>query len=143
MSIQLDEMFMQVVHLHHHRAHNLLNDIGLYRGRPHILFYLQDHRDCSQKQLADHMRLKPATVTVVLGRMEKDELIERRQDEVDARVSRVNITQKGLDLCQKATEQFALLREGMYKDFSQEEIELLLSFYGRMRANLTVNEKKG
>ena len=133
----LDELFMQVNHLHHLRAHMLLNGIGLYRGRPPILFFLRENGPCSQKQIADYLRINPATMTVMLGRMEKDGLIERRQDTVDARVTKVNVTEKGLESCKAAEKCMDKLRSELYKDFSDEEREALERTFAKMRANLT------
>ncbi|WP_234702334.1 MarR family winged helix-turn-helix transcriptional regulator [Clostridioides difficile] len=58
----------------------------------------------SQKELADKRKVKASTTTVMIKRMEKAGLVERKQDEKDQRVSRIFLTDKGLEICNRVEE---------------------------------------
>ena len=52
----------------------------------------------SQIELSRRLHVRPPTVAVMLQRMEKADLICRRQDERDQRVTRVYLTEKGREV---------------------------------------------
>ena len=45
------------------------------------------------------MQVKPSTLNVMIGRMEKNGYIEKKQDEKDSRKSRIYFTEKGRSIC--------------------------------------------
>jgi MarR family transcriptional regulator, transcriptional regulator for hemolysin len=55
----------------------------------------------SQKELAAHMWIEPATLVAHLDRLERDGVVERRRDPDDRRVIRVVITPTGRQLHQR------------------------------------------
>jgi MarR family transcriptional regulator, organic hydroperoxide resistance regulator len=91
----LDYLLAQVSHLHHARVHQLLEDLGLYRGQPPVLFALWEQEGLTQSDLAARMENTPATVSKMLQRMEKTGFITRRPDPNDQRISRVYLTEAG------------------------------------------------
>ena len=91
----LDGLVAQVCHLHHMRVHQLLEEIGLYRGQPPVLFALWEREGQTQSELAARLGNTPATVTRTLQRMEKAGFIARRPDPKDQRVTRVYVTEAG------------------------------------------------
>lgn len=46
------------------------------------------------------MQVKPSTLNVMIGRMEKNGYIEKKQDEKDSRKSRIYFTEKGRSICE-------------------------------------------
>ena len=49
----------------------------------------------SQREIAEHLRIKPPTVNVTVQRLEKAGFLFRKADEKDQRVSRIYLTEKG------------------------------------------------
>ena len=66
-----------------------------YPGQPPLLLRLAREDGQSQKELAKHMHVQPATLTVMIDRMAKHGLLERKTDARDQRGSRVYLTDKG------------------------------------------------
>src|SRR5688572_15805204 len=89
---------VQICRAHRNRADAALNELGLHVGQEWILFELWREEGLTHSQLAEHMCLEPPTITKMLQRMESNDLVERRQDSEDARVSRVYLTDRGRDL---------------------------------------------
>jgi DNA-binding MarR family transcriptional regulator len=135
-SDSLYHIFSHIIRLHYHRAHTLLDGIGIYPGQPPMLIVLYKKNGQSQKELADKLNIKPATVTVMLNRMEKAELVERRQDTDDQRVSRVYLTQKGRESYKKVIEVIRTMESECFNNFTEEEKALLRKLLMQMRNNL-------
>jgi len=96
-NLEIDSMnylLGQVIRFYHQRTHMQLGKIGLYPGQPPILFMLWNKDGRSQKEFAEKLSLKPATITVMLRRMEKAGILERRIDAEDSRISRVYLTER-------------------------------------------------
>ncbi len=72
-----------------------LEELGLYPGQPQMLMTLSGHDGISQRELAQAMSIKPATLTVMLRRMAGKGLVRRAADARDQRVTRLYLTQEG------------------------------------------------
>lgn len=129
-------LFSQVIRLHYHRIRTLLDKIGVYPGQPQMLFFLHIKDGQSQKELAEKLHIKPATITVMLGRMEKAELLERRQDSEDQRVSRVYLTEKGREVWEEVSEIMKMLEGECFANFTTEEQVLMRRLLMQVRDNL-------
>lgn len=135
-SDSLDFLLGQVIRLHRARVHKLFGKLGLYRGQPPILFILWEEDGRTQKEIADRLHLKPATITDGLKRMEKVGLIERRPDPEDRRVTRVYLTDKGRELQAQVEEKLRVLNEEAFRGFTQNEKVLLRRFLLQIKDNL-------
>lgn len=132
----LYHVFFQVIRLHYQRTQMLFDKIGVYPGQPPLLMILSNRNGLSQRELANMMKIKPATITVMLNRMEKSEFVERRPDLSDQRVSRVYLTEKGEELAGKVKEIMKTIDKECFDDFSEEEQALLRRLFMQMRDNL-------
>ena len=76
-------------------------------GRAVMLLVLgTSHDGITQRELAENLHLSPPTVTVMLQKMEQHGLIERWNDEVDQRLTRIRMTPKGKDLAKPISTDF-------------------------------------
>ena len=91
---------------------------------------------CSQLELVQKTHLKAPTVSVALKKMEEEGLVLRRQDEMDLRISRVFLTEKGCAHIRAIRERLARLDAELMPGFDEEESALLLHFLERMRDNI-------
>ncbi len=130
-------IFHQVLRFHYQRTHMLLDDIGLYPGQPGLLFALSVKDGQSQKDLANKLNIKPATITVMLNRMEKSNLVERHPDPEDQRVSRVYITKQGKEVCNELRKVMKIIDSECFKNFTEEEKVILRRLLMQMRDNLS------
>jgi len=114
----------------------LLDKIGMYPGQPFLLFALLHCDGQSQKDLASKLNIKAPTITTMVKRMEKAELVERRQDDQDQRISRVYITEKGKEVCNELIEVKKVIDAETFNNFTEEEQMLLRRLLMQMRDNL-------
>ena len=90
----------------------------------------------SQLGLCDATHLKAPTVSVTLKRMEEEGLVERRQDPMDQRVTRVYLTESGKAHNRRVCERLHGLDAELMQGFCEEETELLRKLLIRMRDNI-------
>lgn len=133
----LHQVFMQVVRSHFHRTFFLLEKVGIYPGQPHMLFALNTKDGQRQKDLAKQLNINPATITVMLRRMEKAGLLERHKDPSDQRVVRVYLTVIGRDVCRQVEKIIEGIDEESFRGFTPEEKMLLRRLLLQMQENLT------
>lgn len=91
---------------------------------------------CSQLDLVRVTHLKAPTVSVTLRRMEDEGLVTRRSDELDQRVTRVYLSEKGREHNRLVHERIKGIDAELMQGFSEEESEQLLHFLERMRDNI-------
>lgn len=133
-------IFLEILRLHHVMAHKLLEEIGLYPGQPPLLFLLNKIDGQSQKDLARKLHIKASTINVMIKRMEKENLIQRKQDDDDQRISRVYITDKGREICKKSNQMMKKMEEIMFLDLNLEEKIILRRLLLQVKDNLLVIE---
>jgi MarR family transcriptional regulator, organic hydroperoxide resistance regulator len=132
----IDALLGQVCRLHHLRVRTLLQDLGVHRGQPKLLFALVEEDGLTQTELVKRMQISPATVTKMISRMEKSGFLKRKRDLEDQRVSRVYLTDAGRALISELIEISQGIGEEVFAGFSQEERILMQRLLLVMRENL-------
>ncbi|MBQ6843439.1 MAG: MarR family transcriptional regulator [Agathobacter sp.] len=102
------------------------------------LHYLRHHKgeDVFQKDLEAAFSISGATVTNILKVMEKDGLITRVQMEKDARLKKLEMTEKGMQYDEVARTNVIRLEEGMEKGFTEEELTRFREYLERLTQNI-------
>jgi DNA-binding MarR family transcriptional regulator len=80
--------------------------------------------------------VKPSTLTVMIQRMEKNNLLVRIPDEKDKRVLRVYRTQKGSEIYEKGFESFIQVEQESFANLSDKEKSQLDTILEKIKANL-------
>ncbi|WP_438447276.1 MarR family winged helix-turn-helix transcriptional regulator [Gorillibacterium sp. sgz5001074] len=141
----LDVVFKRVAKLHHQTVHKLLSDKEVFPGQPPVLRLLSERDGRSQRELAEEMEITPATLNVMIGRMEKNGLLERKPDPADQRVSRVYLTEKGREAHQELRDVIGTMEATCFGNFTMEERivfrRLLLQMYDNLKQAGTVGEE--
>lgn len=88
-------MIMRLTRLQFQYMRAQLEKLDLYPGQPQLLLALREHANASQKELAQAMDVSPATLTVMLRRMDAKHLVKRVNDPQDLRVIRLSLTEEG------------------------------------------------
>jgi MarR family transcriptional regulator, organic hydroperoxide resistance regulator len=132
----LDSLMAQNCHLHHMRAHQLFEAIGLYRGQPPVLFALWEREGQTQTELAEKLRIAPATITKMLQRMEKTGFVQRKPDVEDQRISRVYLTEAGHAVQNQVEAVWKTMEAETFEHITAEERDVLHRFLLQIRQNL-------
>ena len=133
----IEVLLSQVVRAYNYQMMRKVHDAGIHPGQMPLLLLLHEQDGRSQKELVDKMKVKPATITVMLNRMEKSGLIERRADSVDMRVSRVYLLPQGTAVIGHVEQVVHQIEEQCFAGFREEEKVLLRRFLQHMHHNLS------
>ncbi len=129
-------LFTQVARLHFSRAHTLLAEAGLHPSQYHLLTLLNASRGLSQHEIAKQLLMKPSTLTIMLRRLERDGMVEKRRDSDDKRIFRIYLSPQGEEALKEGNTKFAQLEEELYRNFSTSDLDALVRLATLMRDNL-------
>lgn len=135
----LQGLFIQTTRLHFLRSHSLMGITEVHHGQGGLLIALNHKDGQTQKELANFMGRKPATMTVMIQRMEKNGLVRKEQDKEDQRTTRIYITKKGREEYEKVTVIFKQMEEEMFANFSVEEKIVFKRLLMQIQANFLEN----
>lgn len=119
-----------------------LRKIGLHIGQELALFYLWKEDGITQSQLRCKIGSEASTVSNMVRKLERDEIIYRVQDEYDHRISKVYLTEKGRQFKEPIGQIWRNHEQAMLKGISQEELAMMRKVLSQMDKNLFVNDKK-
>lgn len=85
-----------------HKYYNTrFSEYGITLTQSFILFALMMQDGQNVKNLAERLSLESPAVTGLIDRLEKEQMVERRNDPDDRRALRVYLTEKGRELAEK------------------------------------------
>ncbi len=116
--------------------------IGLTSGQPKILDFLFKYGESDQKTIASYCEIEQATVGSILSRMEKANLIVRKQHEGNRRSLYVSLTEKGQDAAEQMMRIFDHSESEAIQSISPEELEAFKTTLGKICASLQNKESK-
>jgi len=118
-------LLIQLVKEHRRQAEKALSQLGLHVAQELILFLLWREDGMSQSQLATCLQLELPTITKSVQRMEHSDLVIRRMDDQDTRISRVYLTEQGRALYEPALEVWKDLEARTFSHMTDIECALL------------------
>lgn len=113
-----------------------VKDTGVYRSQHRLLMHLSRMPNRCQAELARHLEISQAALTVSLQKLEKGGYIRRETDSTDGRVHQVVITEKGRRVIEQSNSMFLEEEAAMFAGFSEEEMEKMQEFLERINRNL-------
>lgn len=80
----------------------LLNDIDLTYPQYVTMMILWEHKKLHFKEISSKLKMKTGTLTPILNKLESNGYLEKIKDEYDDRKIYISITEKGIELQDKA-----------------------------------------
>jgi MarR family transcriptional regulator, organic hydroperoxide resistance regulator len=133
----LNRIFATTARRHYQVLHDRLSGHHVFPGQPPLLRALLMKDGQSQKELAKDLQIAPATLTVMLRRMEKHGLVSRRQDAADQRVSRVFLTERGMEAHVAVREALIQMEDLSFRNFTDNEKDEFRILLTKMLTNLS------
>jgi len=133
---ELGRLLVSVCRLHHTRADQSMDKIGLYRGQAILLMILSEQDGMTHSEIAETLEISPAAATKVIKRMEQAHYVQRRADPADERVSRVYLQAHGHALIAEIRTAFGRLDRAMLDGLPEPDLDRLRDLLTRMQANL-------
>lgn len=95
-----------------------------------------DGKEIYQKDLEKILNLRRATVSGVLGTMEKHGLLMRSQSNEDARTKSIVLTEQAKEIFIKKKQTLQELENKMIQNISDNELDVFLSVLNKMKSNI-------
>ena len=130
----------EVMHIYRRmlqRGSQAMDRMNIGVGQVPILKLLNENGTMTQRQIAEEIRVTPATICGTMKRMEKAGLIRRESNAKDGRVTCISLTDEGRARMTEAKDAIDQSHQEMLSGFSEAELQTLLGFVKRMGDNLT------
>lgn len=103
-------------------------------GVSHVLTlgYLKRNKKARPSDISKELGLTPPTVTHLVNKLVKKELVERQLDATDRRIIYLVITEKGKETLKRASVEGQALRRELFLKLTEEEQEQLLALYAKL-----------
>lgn len=101
-------------------------------------FILAQSEDIFQKDIEEEFYLRPSTATGILRLMEKNGLISRVSMPNDARLKKIILSPKAMELKDFVVRDVTKLEEDMIRGIPEEELQIFYKVVHQMSENLSV-----
>ncbi len=129
-------LFGQVMHAYMQKSMAVFKEFRVHPGQAFLLKILNVQDGLSQKELAEHIGVKPPSITVMLKKLEAESHIEKKQDDKDQRITRIFITESGKKLAAKVNSALYEMEEQAFSNMTELEIMMLRRLLLQMKENL-------
>jgi DNA-binding MarR family transcriptional regulator len=119
-----------------HYAYNVLGKDRWGVSQDLAIYHIAQNKKLSQKDLADKLNITPASVSVIVHRMESEGLLIRVPDEKDGRQFNLLLTEKGQSLVSEVRSSWSEIQEEITSGLSESEKATLLSLLHKVEKNL-------
>jgi len=99
-------------------------------------FYQNRDRDIFQRDFEKEFDIRRSTASNILSLMEKNGLILRQSVPHDARLKKITLTQKAVDIHRKVEQAFCKMEEDISRDINQTELDAFFETLGKIKKNL-------
>lgn len=109
-----------------------MRENGNRQGARSLLFLLWEEDGLTNSEIAEKLDVKPSSVTNMVKKLDKKEMIKRVQDEQDKRVTRIFLTEKGRELEEGQKNHQDEISEELFDFLSEEEKSNLIAILKRI-----------
>ena len=118
-----------------------LNEAGVDIQSWRVLIALYQRGGQPVGALSDLTSINFSTLSRVLGRMEKSDLVRRRRDTDDARSFTIELTENGRSVTEQILPRAAELEAQATSNFSEAELATLRQLLGKLYAGLDIGKQ--
>tara|TARA_Y100000768_G_scaffold307591_1_gene241696 strand:+ start:506 stop:955 length:450 start_codon:yes stop_codon:yes gene_type:complete len=118
-------------------SHNSGIDISMDQWL--VLGPIWENEGISHKEISEYCLKDKTSVTKIIDTLEKKNLVVRVPDQLDHRIKRVVLSNKGKKLFLEVIPVMELTRDQLRKGITEKEVELLRSVLSKIYKNLITN----
>ena len=121
-TVRIEENLRRVCYKIKKKGREILNDVDITPPQFEALQYLIYEQNLTIGELSTRMYLACSTVTDLLDRMERNEIVKRVKDENDRRIVRITVLDKGHELLESVMETRRNYVSEIMSELSEETI---------------------
>lgn len=103
-------------------------------------FYENHDKDVFQRDFEARFSIRRSTATNMLKLMEKNGIIRRESVPNDARLKKIVLTEKAVEMHKKATKNIEIIENTLKKGITNDELIAFYNVVDKIKANLEVTE---
>ncbi|MBU5335501.1 MarR family winged helix-turn-helix transcriptional regulator [Intestinibacter bartlettii] len=113
-------------------------DDNITVSQAYVIDFITDNsdRDVFQKDLEMEFDLKRSSVSLMLNNMEKHDLIKRVPVSEDARLKKIVLTEKAVEISKKISAAIDSVEGQLAESMDQDEINTFLNMLNKIRSNI-------
>lgn len=123
------------------KGREILKDYDITGPQFNALQHLIKEGNLTVGELSKKMALSYSTITDLIDRMEKNNLVMRIKDEKDRRMVRIKVLDKGFEILQKVLNKRIEYLANKLKSFTEDEKELLVKSLEKLFSAMETNLK--
>jgi DNA-binding MarR family transcriptional regulator len=131
---------LQTINRYLRRGSLMHEDKQLTRVQWLILRYVARSERCTIGQLAEHLNVRPSTMSQMLDRLERERLLYRMTDETDTRAKIVRLTQEGEALIHRVESLWIEKLSGPFAQLTADEQRVFLTLLGKVANSISKSE---
>lgn len=112
------------------------DSITMMQGRIVTYLFINRNKDVFQRDIEQAFEIRKPTVTKLLQTMEKNGMITRHGVDYDARLKKILLTEKGVQLHDEMINRIKGFEETLTKGLTEEEIETFIMIIEKIKKNL-------
>jgi len=93
-------------------------------------------------EIASHMDLTQATVSNIINSAEKKDLIEKRKDPHDRRITRIHLTDEGTKVLSHVKMKRLERLKSILRKLNKDELQELVRIFSKLKAETSVDESQ-
>jgi len=114
-------LFTKFTNRYRDNLDKLMKEIGLHGGQIFVLNWLWDHDGSNQAEMVKSLQLTAPTVYHMVIRLEETGFVHLKKDESDARMSRIFLTKRGLEIQTDVLAQWAKFEQQTFANLTEPE----------------------
>lgn len=122
---EIEKYLRKVDYIIRKKGREIINDFGITVPQFTALQILISEGNLTIGDLSQNMALACSTITDLIDRMEKNELVVRKKDEKDKRVVRVEVQPIGYEVVQKVLDKRRIYLNEKLNEFETKDKEFL------------------
>lgn len=117
--------------------YRVTSDVGLHQGQLPVMEYIIRNEGCTQKEIADRLKVTPASIAISTKRLQKAGLIQKKTDESNLRCNKLYATELGIEMSLKCRNRFDEFDKRLFAGFADNELLALKDYLDRMIRNIS------
>jgi DNA-binding MarR family transcriptional regulator len=113
----------------------LYHKFGGRHGQGKILRILAEKEELSQKELQDMLGIQSGSISEIINKLERRGLLYRVKDEADKRMTKLHITEEGLEELKEIEQRVIPGTEELFEVLKKEEQETLAELVKKLNAS--------
>lgn len=114
-----------------------LQNTGITRIQWIALYYVNNNKVISQRELSNLMNVKDSSAGRLIDRLERDGLIERNRNDSDRRIIYISLTEKGSKLISELIPYGDKFNSDLIKGISEEDLVVYDKVLKQMLSNVS------